>query len=87
MRCEKIAAYLQKAKDILSSFSSYTIHQVLRSQNDQAKALALLASTKDAELLEVIPVEFLNKPSIHPVYQPQAVNCTTTADEWMIPII
>ena len=30
---EKIAAYLQKAKDILNSFSSYIIHQVLRSQN------------------------------------------------------
>ena len=32
-RGEKIAAYLQKAKDLLKSFNSYTIHQVLRSQN------------------------------------------------------
>ena len=30
---EKMAAYLQKAKDLLKSFSSYTIHQVPRSQN------------------------------------------------------
>ena len=28
---EKMAAYLHKAKNLLSSFSSYTIHQVLRS--------------------------------------------------------
>ena len=30
-RGEKMAAYLHKAKNLLSSFSSYTIHQVLRS--------------------------------------------------------
>ena len=59
-----MVAYLHKAKDLLSSFSSYTIHQVLRSQNAQLDALAQLASTKDAELLEVNPVEFLDKPSI-----------------------
>ena len=69
-RGEKIAAYLQKAKDLLSAFSSYTIQQVPRAQNIQADALACLASTKDAELLEVIPVEFINEPSIHTAYQP-----------------
>ena len=37
---EKMAAYLQKAKDLLSTFSSYTIQQVLRAQNAQADALA-----------------------------------------------
>ena len=60
-----MVAYLQKSKDLLKSFSSYTIHQILKSQNAQADALDRLASTKDAELLEVIPVEFLSKPSIH----------------------
>ena len=70
-----MVAYLQKAKDLLKSFSSHMIHQVPRSQNAQADALARLASTKDAKLLEVIPVEFLSKPSIHPADQPQIVNC------------
>ena len=69
-----MAAYLHKAKSLLSSFSSYTIHQVPRSQNAQADALARLASIKDTELLEVIPVEFLDKPSILSADQPQAVN-------------
>ena len=64
-RGEKMAAYLQKAKDLLSTFSFYTIQQVPRAQNAQANALARLASTKDVELLEVIPIEFLNEPSIH----------------------
>ena len=58
-------AYLQKAKDLLSSFNSYTIQQVLRAQNAQEDTLARLASTKDAKLLEVIPVEFLNELCIH----------------------
>ena len=75
-----MAAYLQKAKDLLKSFSSYSIYQVPRSQNAQADALDWLASIKDAELLKVIPVEFLNKPSIHPANPPQAVNCMTIVD-------
>ena len=64
-----MAAYLQKAKDLLSAFSSYTIQQVPRAENTQVEALARLASTKNAELLEVTPIEFLDKPSIHLVDQ------------------
>ena len=82
-----MAAYLQKVKDLLSTFRSYTIQQVLRVQNAQADALARLASTKDIELLKVIPAEFLNEPSIHPADQPQTINCTTMTDTWMTPII
>ena len=51
-----MAAYLQKAKHLLSAFSSYTIQQVQRAQNAQANVLARLVSIKDAELLEVIPI-------------------------------
>ena len=87
VRGEKMVAYLQKAKDILSTFISYTLQQVIRAQNTQVDALAWLASTKDAELLEFIPVEFLNEPSIHSANQPQTVNCTTTTDSWITPII
>ena len=60
-----MVAYLQKPKDLLKSFSSYSIHQVPRSQNTHVNALDQLAYTKDAKLLEVIPVEFLSNPSIH----------------------
>ena len=50
--------YLHKTKDLLKFFSSCSIHQVPRSQNTHVDALGHLASTKDAELLEVIHVEF-----------------------------
>ena len=82
-----MAAYLQKAKDLLSTFSSYTIQQVLRAQNAQADTLACLASTKDTELLEVIPVEFLNELSIDTMDQLQTVNCTTATNSWITLIV
>ena len=63
-RGKKMAAYLWKGKDLLNAFSSFKIQQVPREWNTQADALARLASTKDSELLEVIPVEFLSTPSI-----------------------
>ena len=47
-REEKMAAYLRKAKELLRSFSSYTVNQILRSQNAEANTLTWLASAKDA---------------------------------------
>ena len=47
-----MVAYLQKAKERLGSFSSYTISQIPRSQNVEANALARLASVKDADQLK-----------------------------------
>ena len=63
-RGKNMAAYLQTANDLLNAFNFFKIQQVLRERNTQADAHARLASTKDAELLEVIPVEFLSTPSI-----------------------
>ena len=71
---------------MLGFFSSYTISQISRSQNAEADALAQLASTKDADQLKVIPVETLNSPSIKTM-ESQTVNCVTTKDSWMIPLI
>ena len=82
-----MAAYLQKAKDLLSVFSSFKIRQVPKEQNTQADALAQLASTKDVELLEVIPVEFLSKPSIRSTESQLTVSYVTYTDIWMTPII
>ena len=82
-----MADYRQKAKDLLSSFSSFKFQQVPKARNTQVDALARLASTKDAELLEVIPVEFLNKPSIQSVDQHLIINCVIVIDTWMTPII
>ena len=82
-----MAAYLQKAKDLLNAFSSFKIQQVPRERNTQVDALARLASTKDSELLEVIPVKFLSIPSIMPTEPQSTVNSVTFADTWMTFII
>ena len=59
---EKMAAYLNKAKKQLSSFSATSIEVVPRSRNSNTDALAKLASTRDADLLDVVSVEFLAEP-------------------------
>ncbi|XP_062114186.1 uncharacterized protein LOC133825228 [Humulus lupulus] len=56
--------YLKKAKDMLSQFDRYTIKQVPREKNSNADALAKLASARDAETLNVVPIKFLAMQSI-----------------------
>ena len=58
-RGEKMVAYLKSAQVLLKSFSEYSIVQVPRADNTYANALARLASTKEADLLELIPVKHL----------------------------
>ena len=83
---EKMAAYLQKAKELLGSFSSYTVSQILRSRNMEADALARLALAKDTNQLKVISVETLDFPGIQ-TNEPLTVNCATAKDSWMTPFI
>ena len=61
---EKMIAYLVKANELMGSISTVTLEVVLRSKNASTNALAKLASTKDAELLNAVSVEFLTKPNI-----------------------
>ena len=82
-----MAAYLQKAKDLLNAFSSFKIQQVPRERNTQADALARLASTKDSELLEIVPMEFLCTLSILPTELPVTINYVTSTDTKMTPIV
>ena len=82
-----MAAYLRKDKDLLSGFSLFKIKQVPREQNTQADVLARLASTKDSELLEVVPVEFFSTPSITPTNMQSTVNSVNSADNWITLII
>ena len=82
-----MAAYLQKAKELLGSFSSYTISQISRSQNAKVDALARLALTRDVDQLKIVPVETLDSPSIQTIKELQTVNYATTKDSWMTPVI
>ena len=59
-RGEKMIAYLEKAKELIGLIPTFKIEVVPRIKNSHADALAKLASTKDAELLSVIFIEFLS---------------------------
>ena len=59
-----MAAYLAKVQEMLHALRRYTIRQVLREQNSNADALAKLATTKDSELISVVPVDHLETSSI-----------------------
>ena len=63
---EKMATYLDKAKEQLSSFSVASIEVIPRSRNSNADALAKLASMRDSDWLDVVSIEFLAEPSFHP---------------------
>ena len=60
----KMVAYLNKTKDLLAQFEKYTLQQIPRDQNSSTDALAKLTSTKDADTLNIGPVERLCEPSI-----------------------
>ena len=61
---EKMAAYLEKAKELMGTFPIASIEVILLSKNANTNTLDNLASTKDMELLDAVSVEFLAEPSI-----------------------
>ena len=83
-RGEKMAAYLDKAKKQLSSFSAASIEVMQRSQNSNVDSLAKLALTRDADRVDAVFVEFLAEPSIQPQ---QGVMELTKEPSWMDPIV
>ena len=54
-RGEMIATYLEKAKELMGTFPAASIEFIQRCKNANVDALAKLALTKDAELLEKCP--------------------------------
>ena len=80
----KMAAYLEKAKGLMETFSIASIKVIPWSKNANVDALTKLASTRDAELLDVVSVEFLAKPSIK--LQSEIIELTWETS-WMDPII
>ena len=79
-----MAAYLEKAKEQLSLFSAASIEVIPLSKNSNVDALPKLASTKDADLLNAVFIEYLAEPSIHP--QP-GITELTREPSWMNPIV
>ena len=78
-----MAAYLEKAKDLMKTISVASIEVIPQSKNVNVDALVKLATTKDAKLLDTVSVEFLVEPSIK--RQPEVVELLQEAS-WMDPI-
>ncbi|KAL0734111.1 hypothetical protein Bca4012_010321 [Brassica carinata] len=59
-------AYLKLVQELVRSFDQFALTRIPRSENVQADALAALASSSDPGLKRIIPVEFIEHPSIGP---------------------
>ncbi|GJS94024.1 reverse transcriptase domain-containing protein [Tanacetum coccineum] len=79
-----IKQYLEKAKELLVSFPTYSIEHIKRDQNKKADALSKLASMTFSKLAKEVLVEVLQEKSIT---QKEVTNVTQEEeDNWMIPI-
>ncbi|KAL5583474.1 hypothetical protein UlMin_015916 [Ulmus minor] len=61
---EKMASYLEKAKEAMNLFDTVSIIQVPRAKNTNADALARLVTGLEEQLLKTFPIEILEAPSI-----------------------
>ena len=64
-------SYLAKTQEMIHNFKRFTIQKVPREQN--VDALAKLATTKDVEMLNVVPIDYLASPSITNLREVQTV--------------
>ncbi|XP_052177535.1 uncharacterized protein LOC127791591 [Diospyros lotus] len=81
----KMVAYLLKVRELLVPFQRFEVHQIPRSQNSHADALARLATARDTEFLGAIPVEFLAAPSMEQPTETMVVHASQGS--WMSPIL
>ncbi|KAL5562544.1 hypothetical protein UlMin_032291 [Ulmus minor] len=81
---EKMASYLEKAKEAMNQFDTVTIIQVPRAENTNADALARLATGLEERLLKTVLIEILEAPSID---KPEQVGSIVVRPCWMDPII
>ncbi|XP_030478221.1 uncharacterized protein LOC115695286 [Cannabis sativa] len=64
MRGEKMAVYVAIFWELLHEFADYKVERIPREKNAHTDCLAKLASDREIEKLEVVPVERLTEPSI-----------------------
>ncbi|XP_024021322.1 uncharacterized protein LOC112091560 [Morus notabilis] len=83
-RGEKMGAYLRKVKEELVRFKSYEILQIPRAENTNTDALAKLASSRDSDILGIVPIEELERPTIEEKIEALTIQ---TNEGWMTPLI
>ncbi|XP_062089403.1 uncharacterized protein LOC133795937 [Humulus lupulus] len=80
-----MVAYLSKVKSELSEFEFSSVEQVPREQKSNVDALVGLGTTKEADTLNVVMVEFSESPSI--IEKPVEVGMIVVKPTWMTPIV
>ncbi|XP_022864681.1 uncharacterized protein LOC111384604 [Olea europaea var. sylvestris] len=79
-----MAAYLKLVLNLVPHFERFELVQVPCFENTHADALSKLARSKDSELLRIVPIERLPKPSIS---RGEEVIWIEDIPPWMQPII
>ena len=79
-----MAAYLEKGKKLMEIFPTIYVEVILLAKNANADVLAKLALMRDAELLDVMFIDFLAEPSIR--QQPEIMELVQEPS-WMDPIV
>ncbi|XXG47631.1 hypothetical protein AAC387_Pa02g2245 [Persea americana] len=80
-----MAAYLARAKELLSQFERAEVQQIDKESNSHANALASLASAIEAGNKRTVEVETLQEPSIE-LQPPRQLMCIDLGPSWMDPI-
>lgn len=80
-----MAKYLGKVKTLLNQFRSHLVTRIPQSENNEADALARLASGNDIDGLISFLIERLDQSSIE--REKQVCCCSENATTWMDPII
>ncbi|KAG7528626.1 Ribonuclease H-like superfamily, partial [Arabidopsis thaliana x Arabidopsis arenosa] len=79
-RDERMEAYLALTQDLAKQFGEFELIRIPRGENTSADALAALASTSDPNLKRIIPVEFIEKPSIEDSSKDQVLTARETEE-------
>ena len=79
-----MAAYLAKVKTALCQFDYYSVEQIPQEDNIMVDALARLATSREAEELNVVTIKILPQSSIS---EPDNVSCLEDSATWMSPIL
>ncbi|MGV7343198.1 reverse transcriptase-like protein, partial [Mycobacterium kansasii] len=82
----RMIAYLDEARKLIGRFWNCTIHQIPRAENSWADALEKLASAAEGKIPRIIPVEFIEHPSIEQL-EIKEVNPVQNTPSWMDPIV
>ena len=86
-RDSKMTAYLEKTKELQSTFDEFTVSQVPRENNSHADALANLGSSIQTTSPKTIPMVYLQWPAVWEKEEEEEVNVVADEKTWMKPIV